>query len=764
MIAHPLAEALAFPALFQEAPALFRIARSQILVGPNPRTVFEDGKLAELTASMKARGFDPAFPLVVRPINHVRVEIVGENTPEQRWEILESPFLFSQKTDEQEDSRTWTLVSKTANEEDVAELVRRACRFEIAAGESRYRAAGDAGLLEVVCVVRPMTDCQMLELALLENVQRASLNPMDEARGYARLLQHYASEGLTKRADAIAQISARIGREWRTVDQYVSLVRLDGEPAGDALAKGTLPVGQARVIARLPSREMREEVTRKVLRSDRGPSPMPEKDLQAMINEDYSRQLRGATFDPADPDLVPVALENGERVSGGDCTTCPSNTRNLEQQTGTRFHFCTNTPCFRAKTRAAHEKWVSSVHNPEQRTIALPWEDNARLWDQTGTKLAPAAEFVELTDAPASFDLKADVILEPGSSWKALVRGQQIQTVLARDDKGKVHELAKHDVAIAAAMANGHLLFRGVDPEPLQELVKKQTAPAAEESRADVVAGRIARDDQDKAAALKAQREKERKARHYAAEVKAVLDAAASSKPPEGFRLLVLDALIAAADEHSEAVAVARRHGFSKKDPKEAVAFLQAKALELPEPFQQSLEVELLLNLYLEQRRREVLPNWAKAFGADLKGARKRVDAEIKAEEESAAAVAEIAAGIDWKSRKEKAEEFRWTHAGLADNADRAEILLPSKKLHASVSLARSEKGWHVGWFADGTGWGGGEPANRNNASYANRTLALRTGLLAIEDRLKIEKAPAAVLERVAAYLEHVTTGKKGSK
>lgn len=743
-----------------QAPVLFRIDRAQISPGPsNPRTTFDDQAMIELRASMKARGFDPAFPIIVRPTNHVKIEHVpaGEGTLE-RWVILQTPFCYDEPTAREQ----WEPVTQTHEQEEVETLLRRAARFEIAAGERRFRAAGDVGITEVICAVRALTDCQMLEVALLENVQKESLTPLDEARGYANLVALYTADGHTKRTEAIAKICVTIGRDASTVAQAISLCRLIGELAGEALARGELPVFQARMIARLPSREMRDEVTRKVLKNPFGPSPMPGRDLQAMITADYSRELRGATFDPADADLVAVETDStGDRIAGGACTDCPHNTRNQEQQSnGSRFHFCTNTACYRAKTAAAHEKWRALAVKPEQGLKALAFEDNARLWDATGTKLAPHAHYVELSEPPAPYDLKADAKTDgagAGATWKSLSRGQSLEVILARDDKGRVHELAKHDAVIAAALANGHDIFRGAE----QAKTPEPEAPPAE-SRADVIVERIKRDESDKEAALKAAREKERERRHTEAEFLALLESAAVTKLPEAFDLLATDALIACADEHSEAVALATRHGFTKKDPKDAVLFLKQRARAAEPPFRSALLVELMLHLYLPPHRKNVVPIWAKEFGADLKAARKRVDAAMKAEDAAKKEEEQLAAGLEWKSQKEKPEDFRWNSNGLCDNPDRVDVALPAK-VHASVSVGRTEKGWHVGWFADGAKWGGGETVNCNGTAYNSRTLALRTGLLSIAARLAEENAPQPARERVAAYLEQIKKG-KGSK
>jgi ParB family chromosome partitioning protein len=116
-------------------------------------------------------------------------------------------------------------------------------RFEIIAGERRWRAAQRAGLREVPALVRTVPDQAALALALIENIQREDLNPLEEAHGVKRLIDEF---GLTHEAAAQA-----IGRSRSAVTNLLRLTHL-AKPAQELLLAGKLDMGHARALLALP--------------------------------------------------------------------------------------------------------------------------------------------------------------------------------------------------------------------------------------------------------------------------------------------------------------------------------------------------------------------------------------------------------------------------------------------------------------------------------------------------------------------------------
>ena len=128
-------------------------------------------------------------------------------------------------------------------------------RYEIVAGERRWRAAQRAGLMKVPVVVRDIPPEKRLELALIENIQRENLNPIEEARAYQRLADEFA---LTQEA-----ISEAVGRDRTTVANYMRLLGLPSEVQAE-VAAGTLSMGHARAVAALPDDSLQRRVARDV--------------------------------------------------------------------------------------------------------------------------------------------------------------------------------------------------------------------------------------------------------------------------------------------------------------------------------------------------------------------------------------------------------------------------------------------------------------------------------------------------------------------
>ncbi|MCA0305568.1 MAG: ParB/RepB/Spo0J family partition protein, partial [Proteobacteria bacterium] len=119
--------------------------------------------------------------------------------------------------------------------------------FEIIAGERRWRAAQRAGLHDVPVVIVEADDRQALEFAIIENIQRADLNPLDEARGYENLIAQFAyTQG---------DLAKVMGKSRSHVANTLRLSRLP-EPVKDRVASGALSAGHARALLAVADPEM----------------------------------------------------------------------------------------------------------------------------------------------------------------------------------------------------------------------------------------------------------------------------------------------------------------------------------------------------------------------------------------------------------------------------------------------------------------------------------------------------------------------------
>jgi ParB family chromosome partitioning protein len=136
-------------------------------------------------------------------------------------------------------------------------VVRRASDgYEIVAGERRWRASQRAGLLKVPVVVRDIPDDRLLAAALIENIQREDLNPVEEAHAYRRLADEYH---LTQE-----QIADAVGKDRSSVANYLRLLRLPQEVLA-GLGSGSLSMGHARALLGLPDDVVQLRVSRDVI-------------------------------------------------------------------------------------------------------------------------------------------------------------------------------------------------------------------------------------------------------------------------------------------------------------------------------------------------------------------------------------------------------------------------------------------------------------------------------------------------------------------
>ncbi|MFN0122975.1 MAG: ParB/RepB/Spo0J family partition protein [Blastocatellia bacterium] len=189
-----------------EIPVTLRIPGDQLLdididlVDPNPaqpRTAFNDEKLAELAQSIRSNG-------LVQPI-----------------------------------------------------LVRRgeAGRYQIVAGERRWRASQRAGLRKIKAVVRNIEDQNLLELALVENIQRQELNPIEEAQAYQRLVTDL---GMTHE-----DVAQKVGKDRSSVANFIRLLKLSPD-VQRLVAEDKLSMGHARALLGLESEEQQRALAREV--------------------------------------------------------------------------------------------------------------------------------------------------------------------------------------------------------------------------------------------------------------------------------------------------------------------------------------------------------------------------------------------------------------------------------------------------------------------------------------------------------------------
>jgi len=182
--------------------------------------------------------------------------------------------------------------------------------YRLIAGERRLRAARLAGLTRIPAVVRgPTTDRQQLELALIENIQRADLNPLEEAGAFRRLMDEFQ---LTQE-----QVAQQVGRSRSSVANTLRLLEV-ADPVQDALAEGLISEGHARALAGAPA-DQQPELLRAVLGGD----------LSVRATERLVRRARTTrpTSQPPGPDPDLERVETHLRTVLGTKVTVTSGKR-----------------------------------------------------------------------------------------------------------------------------------------------------------------------------------------------------------------------------------------------------------------------------------------------------------------------------------------------------------------------------------------------------------------------------------------------------
>ena len=174
-------------------------------------------------------------------------------------------------------------------------VTRKDDHFEIIAGERRWRAAQKAGVREVPVVIREASDQAVLELALIENIQRQDLNAIEEAHAYRSLVEQFA----------ISQedVAKRVGKNRTTVTNALRLLRLPEDVQRD-IVEERLTMGHARALLALESAELIERARREILH----------RQLSVRATEDLVRRLKvnphpATNKRPQQPDLLMSSLE-----------------------------------------------------------------------------------------------------------------------------------------------------------------------------------------------------------------------------------------------------------------------------------------------------------------------------------------------------------------------------------------------------------------------------------------------------------------------
>jgi ParB family chromosome partitioning protein len=177
---------------------------------------------------------------------------------------------------------------------------RAAGGYELIAGERRWRAAREAGLETLPSLVRHVDDRETLLLALVENVAREDLSPVEEARAYATLVDEFEL--------SLGEVAERVGRSKPGVSNRLRLLELPEEVLW-MLARGELTEGHARAVLAVPDDDARLRLARRIARDG-----MTVRGAERAARESGARRRPRST--PVDPALAERARAAAERLTG----------------------------------------------------------------------------------------------------------------------------------------------------------------------------------------------------------------------------------------------------------------------------------------------------------------------------------------------------------------------------------------------------------------------------------------------------------------
>jgi ParB family chromosome partitioning protein len=135
-------------------------------------------------------------------------------------------------------------------------LVQRGEKYELIVGERRLRAARIAGLEELPAIIKDYSEEKALEIALIENIQREDLNPIEESRAYKMIIER---EMITQE-----ELSNRVGKSRSYIANMIRLLELP-QKVQEHVSRGTISVGQAKAVLSLPDKGGREAMVRQIL-------------------------------------------------------------------------------------------------------------------------------------------------------------------------------------------------------------------------------------------------------------------------------------------------------------------------------------------------------------------------------------------------------------------------------------------------------------------------------------------------------------------
>ncbi|MGS1116905.1 ParB/RepB/Spo0J family partition protein [Castellaniella sp. UC4442_H9] len=328
--------------------------------------------------------------------------------------------------------------------------------YEIVAGERRYRASKLAGLVTIPSTVREISDMDVLELQIIENLQREDLHPLEEAESYEALLaQRKDDPNYT-----VDQVAAKLGKSRAYIYARLKLCAL--RPAArEAFYGGTLNPSTALLLARIPVPDLQDKALAEITNGSwpNEGQPMSFRAAARHIQDHYMTRLDQAPFSLSDEALLPDA---------GPCTTCPKRTGanpDMFSDVG-NADVCTDPVCFAAKKEAFRARARQTALDAGKKVISGKAAEKIK-----PSRYSEMKGYIDVNESP--WWMQSD------KKIKNVLKKDMPETVLIEDPHtGDLIEAVPEDAAREALKAAGVKMSRSTSSYSAENSAKEKKAKA----------------------------------------------------------------------------------------------------------------------------------------------------------------------------------------------------------------------------------------------------------------------------------------------
>jgi ParB/RepB/Spo0J family partition protein len=316
-------------------------------------------------------------------------------------------------------------------------------RYELVAGERRWRGCQMAGISTLSCVVRGYSDSQAAEILLIENLEREDLKPSEEARIYQKLLDLRDEAG--ERMFSLQKIALRVHNDIKKVNRVSLVLTILNLPPvlKKALDQDLVSLRVAYLVARIADVEDRQVAAKVVLEGQWGEGPMTLQKAHEFISQRFQVSLKGSKLDRDDAELLSPEVKQDLGYTGavgqandGSCTRCPWLAKNhevyrhelsghvKERGAGIDPMTCTRARCHEMKLDALWQRMAVGFAERHKAGRILTREESRLVGGMRG-------EWVLLTQKPDWQDVGDWDTAQQSPPWERLIKGAGVPLAVA---------------------------------------------------------------------------------------------------------------------------------------------------------------------------------------------------------------------------------------------------------------------------------------------------------------------------------------------